>query len=495
MRRNLRAADSVAEAVAQADLIEEAVLERPEVKKARYCETIEDAARPDAVIGSNTSTLPIGDLAAGLEHPERFLGMHFSNPAPFIPGVELIAHSGTDENVVEAVEALVPLTGKLTARVNDKAGFVLNRLQYVLLKEAINLVEEGVATPEDVDIIVRTTFGYRLAVLRARSPSPTWRAWTSTATASAPCKQHYGERLAAPKMLTELVSAGQYGVKQGGGFVTPAGDQAPLVAYRNTAYARLGQLLKELGPAPKEKRRMIKRSIQRRRLADRGRHAAHLGTRTPTVARSTTPNRRNGPSTCDWCARIGFTEVDPTDTWVRVGDLSPERLADFKSVLSDVGLTIPAISTSRRSVMDPEHGEEYLAYSHRLLDVAAELGVPLVSFGFFQELTAEQQHALWFWLADGLARRRGAGGAQSSRFVDPRAGRARSEQRPADHARNVRGHLRRHLRRRCAVPQGSWTRRLRPEPRYRQLHPAAPADRAGAGHARQGARRTPTTGT
>ena len=55
---------------------------------------------------------------------------------------------------------------------------------------------------------------------------------------------------------------------------------------------------------------------------------------------------------------IGFTEVDPTDTWVRVGDLSPERLADFKSVLSDVGLTIPAISTSRRSVMDPEHGKE-----------------------------------------------------------------------------------------------------------------------------------------
>jgi sugar phosphate isomerase/epimerase len=99
--------------------------------------------------------------------------------------------------------------------------------------------------------------------------------------------------------------------------------------------------------------------------------------------------------------RMGFTEVDPTDTWVRVGNLSPERLADFKGVLSDVGLTIPAISTSRRSVMDPEHGEEYLAYSHRVLDVAAELGVPLVNFGFFQALTAEQQRVLWFWLAEG----------------------------------------------------------------------------------------------
>jgi sugar phosphate isomerase/epimerase len=99
--------------------------------------------------------------------------------------------------------------------------------------------------------------------------------------------------------------------------------------------------------------------------------------------------------------RIGFTEVDPTDTWVRVGDLSPDRLEDFKSVLKDMGLTIPAISTSRRSVMDPEHGEEYLAYSHRLLDKAAELGVPMVSFGFFQAFTPEQEKVLWFWLAEG----------------------------------------------------------------------------------------------
>ena len=249
VRKNLRAAKSVTEAVAEADLIEEAVLERPEIKKP-VLRGIEEAARSDAVIGSNTSTLPIGDLAAGLEHPERFLGVHFSNPAPFIPGVELIAHSGTDEDVVAAVEALVPLTGKLTARVNDKAGFVLNRLQYVLLKEAINLVEEGVATPEDVDIIVRTTFGYRLPFFGPFAIAD-MAGLDVYSDGFRTLQQHYGERLAAPKMLTDLVSAGQYGVKQGGGFVTAAADQAPLVAYRNTAYARLGQLLKELGPVPK----------------------------------------------------------------------------------------------------------------------------------------------------------------------------------------------------------------------------------------------------
>jgi 3-hydroxybutyryl-CoA dehydrogenase len=248
VRKNLRAADSVAEAVAEADLIEEAVLERPEIKEP-VLHSIEAAARPDAVIGSNTSTLPIGDLATSLQHPERFLGVHFSNPAPFIPGVELIAHAGTDEAVISAVEELVAQTGKLTARVNDKAGFVLNRLQYVLLREAVNLVEEGVATPEDVDTIVRTTFGYRLPffgpfAIADMAGLDVYRDGFRTLEA------HYGDRLAVPALLTELVESGRYGVKQGGGFVTPAGDQEPLVAYRNTAYARLGQLLKELGPVP-----------------------------------------------------------------------------------------------------------------------------------------------------------------------------------------------------------------------------------------------------
>jgi 3-hydroxybutyryl-CoA dehydrogenase len=248
VQQNLRTTESVAEAVAGADLVEEAVLERPDVK-GPVLRSIEEAARQDAVIGTNTSTLPIGDLATDLKHPERFLGVHFSNPAPFIPGVELIAHAGTAEAVVQAVEALVPRTGKLTARVNDKAGFVLNRLQYVLLREAVNLVEEGVATPEDVDIIVRTTFGYRLPffgpfAIADMAGLDIYRDGFRTLEA------HYGERLAVPALLAELVESGRYGVKQGGGFVTPAGDQAPLVAYRNTAYARLGQLLQELGPAP-----------------------------------------------------------------------------------------------------------------------------------------------------------------------------------------------------------------------------------------------------
>ena len=248
VRARLSAADSVSAAVAGADFVEEAVLEVAAVK-AGVLAAIEAAAGADVVIGSNTSTLPIGDLAAGMQHPERFLGVHFSNPAPFIPGVELIAHPGTLDTAIEASEALVARTGKLSARVRDQAGFVLNRLQFVLLKEAAALVEEGVATAEDVDTIVRTTFGFRLPffgpfAIADMAGLDTYGYGYDTLS------QHYGERLAAPPALTELVQAGRFGVKQGGGFVVPAGDTSALVAYRNRAYARLADLLAELGPAP-----------------------------------------------------------------------------------------------------------------------------------------------------------------------------------------------------------------------------------------------------
>src|SRR5699024_2932745 len=90
------------------------------------------------------------------------LGVHFSNPAPFIPGVEVIPHPGTDPDRIPGVEQLLLDVDKIPARVKDTTGFVLNRLQYALFHEATQLVEEGVATAEDVDSIVRTTFGFRL---------------------------------------------------------------------------------------------------------------------------------------------------------------------------------------------------------------------------------------------------------------------------------------------------------------------------------------------
>ncbi len=155
------AAASIESAVAEADLAEEAVPEILELKH-DVLRRISRAAGPAAIIGSNTSTISIGTLAEAVAGPERFLGVHFSNPAPFIPGVEVIPHAGTDPDVAPQVIELLEQSGKTGVEITDVTGFVLNRLQYALFSEASRLVDEGVATPESVDRIARTTFGFRL---------------------------------------------------------------------------------------------------------------------------------------------------------------------------------------------------------------------------------------------------------------------------------------------------------------------------------------------
>ena len=105
--------------------------------------------------------------------------------------------------------------------------------------------------------------------------------------------------------------------------------------------------------------------------------------------------------TLDNVVDAGFTELDPTDSWLRLADLSPARLDTFMTLVGSLGLTIPAISTSRRSVIDPVHGDAHLAYGHRVIDTAKAIGASAVSFGLFEPLTAEQKEALWFWTVDG----------------------------------------------------------------------------------------------
>lgn len=102
-------------------------------------------------------------------------------------------------------------------------------------------------------------------------------------------------------------------------------------------------------------------------------------------------------------AALGFRHVDPTDSWLRVGDLMATRRKELLDILGDLGLTMPAISTARRSVIDPAHGEENLAYCHRVLEAAPEFGATTVSVGLFQALTDRQREVLWFWTVPGAS--------------------------------------------------------------------------------------------
>ena len=242
-------ARTIEDAVAGASFIEEAVPEKIEIKHATL-RRISEAAAPDAIIGSNTSTILIGKLAEAVVNPERFLGVHFSNPAPFIPGVELIPHSTTEEAILPTVEALVAATGKETARVKDATGFVLNRLQYALFHEATRLVEEGVATPGDIDTIVRTTFGFRLPVFGPFAIAD-MAGLDVYSFCYASLQTEFPERFATPRILDDLVSEGKLGTKSGAGFLNVPSERTPeLIAYRNKAYVAMKKLMDELGPAP-----------------------------------------------------------------------------------------------------------------------------------------------------------------------------------------------------------------------------------------------------
>jgi 3-hydroxybutyryl-CoA dehydrogenase len=246
---NLAAAGSIEDAVAAADYIAEAVPEEPGIK-ASALRRISAAAPAAALIATNTSAIPIKELALSVAGPERFLGVHWMNPAPFIPGVELIPGPDTNPAVVDLAEALIRGLGKTPARVADTPGFVANRLQFALYKEAVQIVDDGVATPEQIDTVVSNTFGFRLALFGPFAIGD-MAGLDVYASSFQTLQKAYGERFAAPEGLLTTVKDGNLGLKSGQGFLDIDPEDRPaLLAYRDNAYARLSQLRGELGQAP-----------------------------------------------------------------------------------------------------------------------------------------------------------------------------------------------------------------------------------------------------
>lgn len=245
----LVAADGIEESVAEAHYITEAVFENRDTKKTALAR-ISAAAPATAVIGTNTSAIPIGELADVVQRPQRFLGVHWMNPAPFVPGVELIPHEGTDPSAVDLAESIVKAAGKVPARVSDSPGFVANRLQFALYKEAVLMVQEGLATPQNIDTVVSNAFGFRLALFGpfAIGDMAGLDVYASSYESLA---AEYGDRLAAPDLLTKTVQRGDLGLKSGHGFLDIDADKVEaLVAYRDAAYRALSELRRKLGDAP-----------------------------------------------------------------------------------------------------------------------------------------------------------------------------------------------------------------------------------------------------
>jgi 3-hydroxybutyryl-CoA dehydrogenase len=152
-------------AVRDADYVVEAVLEDLALKQKLFAE-IEPHVRPDTILASNTSVIPITDIMQGLQRRERALGTHWWNPPFLVPLVEVIETQWTTPEAVAFTMKLHAEAGKRPAHVKkDVPGFIGNRLQHALWREAVSLVENGVCDAETVDTVIKAAFGRRLAVL------------------------------------------------------------------------------------------------------------------------------------------------------------------------------------------------------------------------------------------------------------------------------------------------------------------------------------------
>ena len=134
------------------DLVVEAALENMQIKKQTFKE-LQDICKADCIFATNTSSLSITEIGAGLDRP--VIGMHFFNPAPVMKLVEVIAGLNTPEEVVEKIKAISVEIGKTPVQVNDAAGFVVNRILVPMINEAVGIYAEGVASVEDIDTAMK----------------------------------------------------------------------------------------------------------------------------------------------------------------------------------------------------------------------------------------------------------------------------------------------------------------------------------------------------
>jgi 3-hydroxybutyryl-CoA dehydrogenase len=203
--------------VMDADLVFEAVPERLYVKESVF-RNLEQYCKPTAVFASNTSGLSINALAALTKRPERFVGTHFFMPAHLVPLVEVIRTDSTLEDVSASVVKFLADMGKTPVLVNkDIAGFIGNRLQHALAREAMSLVQKGVASAEDVDRVVKTSLAVRLLFTGPMEQ----RDFNGLDTHLAIAEYLYPdlEDSHTPlDILTQKVRAGNYGIKSGKGF-------------------------------------------------------------------------------------------------------------------------------------------------------------------------------------------------------------------------------------------------------------------------------------
>ncbi len=200
----------------QADLVIEAIIENMEIKKGLFSE-LDIITNQQTILATNTSSLPITELAAVTKSPERVIGMHFMNPVPIMKLVEIIRGLATDDHVFQAVHDVTLRLQKVPVEVNDFPGFVSNRILMPMINEAIFTVYEGVASPEAVDEVMKLGMNHPMGPLTLAD----FIGLDTCLYIMETLHEGFGDDKYRPcPLLRKYVSAGWLGKKSGRGFYT-----------------------------------------------------------------------------------------------------------------------------------------------------------------------------------------------------------------------------------------------------------------------------------
>ena len=219
--------------LAQVDLISESIAENLEVKQDIF-RKIDEICDAQTIFTTNTSGLSISQIAAAVSHPERFAGVHFFNPPEIVPAVEVIKGAETSDATCEVLIDLLKLMKKQPILVQkDVPGFVASRLQFAVVREALHLVKEGIASPADIDAVMKHGLGLRWALLGPLEIADLGGLDIFNTVGSYVAKS-LSNATDSPKVLQDLVAAGKLGAKTGSGFYDyPPGKASALIAERD----------------------------------------------------------------------------------------------------------------------------------------------------------------------------------------------------------------------------------------------------------------------
>jgi 3-hydroxybutyryl-CoA dehydrogenase len=204
------------EALAGCDLVIEAIVEELEPKRSVFAE-LDRICRPDAILATNTSALSVTEIAAATTRPERVVGMHFFNPAPLMPLVELVQAELTSDDTMEAAAAVGARFGKEVVRCHDTPGFIVNRVLIPLLNDCLRVLDEARVTPEALDLAMTNGAGWPMGPCAL---ADLVGIDVHVHAAEALYERLREPRMAPPARLVAMKNAGLLGRKSGRGFYT-----------------------------------------------------------------------------------------------------------------------------------------------------------------------------------------------------------------------------------------------------------------------------------